>query len=715
METPDRVEIPQLQDLGTTTQDINTAPLSNIAVQVLSISAVLLSLMTILIFFNMFRDETAQRPEDPEPNTARGAPQRSSVPPSTKETTPSSGSEETTTTTSTPKPRDEYVCETKDCFDGADIYNRSVTQSNDPCKNFYAYVCGNGVNTMHELHQQLSSEIRKAFLASAVSEDSAVKKARDFRQSCSTRENNKDDNLQTLKVFFEETGLSFTGGTGIDPLSTVVRLLLSYGMPVFIDIVVDQRELYEETYLLSLVEDERFRLASQTDVSDEDMQVFVENVISELGVADPQEIAREIFKSQQKVINFRRSNGYDTAQPATAQLAAFFQDGVLNDKWNGALRQYSEGVLPGSYFVNFQESFRDFLTETFSTVSDSDLESVIAWSLASRLSIVAGLNSDTIDSRKLNCYDKTREMFQYAVTSPYLHATVNQSRLLVISKMIKQIQSTIIGNMRKSQWLDGFTREALVSKVEDMKFQVGFPKGLETAAGVNRFYLSYPQMGGTFLKSFLDASKAQIRAMLRFIGKVPADILALDVSREGVDALYNRENVVRISAGMLVSPILSYGGHAGTNYGALGSVIAGQIMRGFVGSARHEAKPNVHITWSSNSEREFQDRMQCFQNAVPEGSTAEQEDLKAYMMPLTSHYQAFRSALVKGRVPTALKRFTDDQLFFIAGCFLHCGDTGNTVPASRCNVPLRQSSAFSAAFKCKDGSLMNPRDKCTLW
>ncbi|KAH7934600.1 hypothetical protein HPB51_029034 [Rhipicephalus microplus] len=61
-----------------------------------------------------------------------------------------------------------------------------------------------------------------------------------------------------------------------------------------------------------------------------------------------------------------------------------------------------------------------------------------------------------------------------------------------------------------------------------------------------------------------------------------------------------------------------------------------------------------------------------------------------------------------------------EKLFFINQCSRVCA--WSSIPKkhyapfrSRCIVPLRNMPEFSRAFRCKAGTLMNPRNKCTFW
>ncbi|KAL3212267.1 hypothetical protein MRX96_036029 [Rhipicephalus microplus] len=61
-----------------------------------------------------------------------------------------------------------------------------------------------------------------------------------------------------------------------------------------------------------------------------------------------------------------------------------------------------------------------------------------------------------------------------------------------------------------------------------------------------------------------------------------------------------------------------------------------------------------------------------------------------------------------------LEPYSDDQIFFIAYCYALCAHRPQTM-ADECNVPVKNSPQFAAAYHCPVGSPMNPPNKCTFF
>ncbi|XP_077524259.1 neprilysin-3-like [Amblyomma americanum] len=71
-----------------------------------------------------------------------------------------------------------------------------------------------------------------------------------------------------------------------------------------------------------------------------------------------------------------------------------------------------------------------------------------------------------------------------------------------------------------------------------------------------------------------------------------------------------------------------------------------------------------------------------------------------------------------------MPRLTHEQAFFVSHCLKWCSGTEGTRSSeherywhsrSRCIVPLQNMPEFAKAFSCREGDLMNPRDRCRFW
>ncbi|KAL3217924.1 hypothetical protein MRX96_031853 [Rhipicephalus microplus] len=81
-------------------------------------------------------------------------------------------------------------------------------------------------------------------------------------------------------------------------------------------------------------------------------------------------------------------------------------------------------------------------------------------------------------------------------------------------------------------------------------------------------------------------------------------------------------------------------------------------------------------------------------------------------------YTAMKQAHVRdGSVPMELRvDLPEDKTFFITLCYILCSTSGdNRANDFDCNKVARNSKAFAKAFKCPEGSKMNPEKKCNFF
>ncbi|KAL3202401.1 hypothetical protein MRX96_053392 [Rhipicephalus microplus] len=66
-----------------------------------------------------------------------------------------------------------------------------------------------------------------------------------------------------------------------------------------------------------------------------------------------------------------------------------------------------------------------------------------------------------------------------------------------------------------------------------------------------------------------------------------------------------------------------------------------------------------------------------------------------------------------------LEQYSGMQMFFVAWCFLRCGEQrivdGENVEEDPCSHVLRHVRRFSEAFQCAPGTFLNPEDKCEIF
>ncbi|VDK52126.1 unnamed protein product [Cylicostephanus goldi] len=212
------------------------------------------------------------------------------------------------------------------------------------------------------------------------------------------------------------------------------------------------------------------------------------------------------------------------------------------------------------------------------------------------------------------------------------------------------------------------------------------------------------------------------------------------------------------------------------NYGGIGAVIGHEITHGFDDQGRQfDAIGNLREWWNEDVKKKFQNRAQCIINQygnievsralqkvitllakyVVEGTWNWSQNqrqtnarrkycrqwwckagLQGNTADLSCYYsnasvQAYKAYLQKHggeeeRIK-GLEQYNNEQMFFLGYAMIWCGHMTNdelinriltdphAPPSYRVNQVLTNQPEFAAAFKCKEGSAMNPTQRCAVW
>ena len=186
-------------------------------------------------------------------------------------------------------------------------------------------------------------------------------------------------------------------------------------------------------------------------------------------------------------------------------------------------------------------------------------------------------------------------------------------------------------------------------------------------------------------------------------------------------------------------------------FGMLGTLLAHGATRSFDRRADQWQRHWEERFWTNETRDAFSDRMQCVVDIYDgqeveidgessglkiDGSSTLDENL-ADMIGLHVAYEAFKndtwdhqpswssSPANVTKFPHPLRDMVDDRLFFLSYANVHCSNDAKHVPhviekgfksprKYRVNLPLSQNKKFAEAFQCREGSKMNPAQRCVL-
>ncbi|RWS23002.1 hypothetical protein B4U80_09308 [Leptotrombidium deliense] len=219
------------------------------------------------------------------------------------------------------------------------------------------------------------------------------------------------------------------------------------------------------------------------------------------------------------------------------------------------------------------------------------------------------------------------------------------------------------------------------------------------------------------------------------------------MNRFGITLFLLTRNIIHflaITSGILQPPFYFNSAPIAMNFAGIGTVIGHEMVHGFdYDGSMYDDKGDYKNWWQNETRKLYDEKTECFRRQYSDiiepvtrkhvnGSLTIGDNLadnvglqlsyKAYKM-----YAATKDSKMDLKLPESMESYSKEQLFFISFANLWCNDDSKDyleeqikydahAPGRfRAIVPPSNFDQFSKAFKCKEGSRMNPRKKCLLW
>jgi len=299
-----------------------------------------------------------------------------------------------------------------------------------------------------------------------------------------------------------------------------------------------------------------------------------------------------------------------------------------------------------------------------------------------------------------------------------------------------QLTRAIVGAMRAHfdnlPWMDDPTRTAAKQKLDKMLYLIGFPDAW-------RRY-DFPVSRSDFAGNVHAATRYELARQLAKIGK-PVDRHDWQMTPPTVNAYYDPTlNEIALPAGQLQAPFFGARFHPAVNFGATGGgTIGHEITHGFDDEgSQFDGDGNLRHWWSKATRQQFAEATTCIVDqyaqyeAVPEvrldGRMTAGENI-ADNGGVKIAFAAYQLWKAQQAVPPPAKvgDLTDDQLYFLAYAQSWCEkvtperletmahSNPHAPPIWRVNGVVVNQAGFAAAYGCKPGTPMNPKQRCSVW
>ncbi|XP_070377904.1 uncharacterized protein [Dermacentor albipictus] len=311
-------------------------------------------------------------------------------------------------------------------------------------------------------------------------------------------------------------------------------------------------------------------------------------------------------------------------------------------------------------------------------------------------------------------------------TEPTIPSDTPQRALSATKTMALRTIATLADKLSNTGWIVDPVRNMTLRKARSLRLIVGYPKHLENASELEQFYATFPDTGVGFVKPYLETHR-------HFTSRIFKENATENFTTGIANAKYGRGlNAITIQAGIVQPPMYFPEGTAALNYGGLGQVIGHEIMHGYDvdGITFDEDVQKVNFK-NTSTMKEYERRVLCLRkkyenaerNARQLDTTTDSEGFADYTGLLLA-YAAYKSLPVaeQDRKLSGID-LSADKTFFISHCLKWCDLRSRKrrkgkrywAGRSRCIVPLLNMPEFAAAFRCKTGDLMSPKDRCDFW
>ncbi|XP_037580472.1 endothelin-converting enzyme homolog [Dermacentor silvarum] len=331
----------------------------------------------------------------------------------------------------------------------------------------------------------------------------------------------------------------------------------------------------------------------------------------------------------------------------------------------------------------------------------------------------------------LECLKSVNEVAQFA----FVRWIVDSLELQPNANATKDTWSALkLGtreNFAKLPWMDQSTVKIAGEHVDSILGIFALPEHLQTneALEASYGYLPEPDESQPFIRWLIKTQHQRLEEQKRLLKEDPTvsihrDDFPYDAFK--VNAFYyHLYHLVAALPAIMAPPLVSQSVPAAVNYGAIGTILGHELSHAFDLSLIPYGSTGENTPeWSLVAVFSFLNRLGCVVRQL-ENYTAD----IAHSFNAASETFADTAGTEKARLAFAslpakkgILGYTQEQSFFIAGCFQFCSegayawDQYGKYPAKvlRCNLPAGNEKRFAAAFSCPSEVALNPKNRCTF-
>ncbi|KAK8778889.1 hypothetical protein V5799_019770 [Amblyomma americanum] len=312
----------------------------------------------------------------------------------------------------------------------------------------------------------------------------------------------------------------------------------------------------------------------------------------------------------------------------------------------------------------------------------------------------------------LKCCREMEAIYRPLLAVIYARHHFTPQQLQVMTTSFSQLVDEAANMFTASEWLDGQSKSVAVDKLRTMTVSLWPPEPFfddrELASMYGQFSAN-AMAGGSWVQEWVKAQE-----VMRSQAGTPFHDITVNMRSmlfpilAGYDYLLNN---VEIAVSALARPLYYPRGSLAAFYGGLGFVFALAMMKmqdatGLKVMADHSLVGAGRWSWlSNNATSVYKEKVNCLR-----GTLVSLTDIAA----LEVVYALFSRSLQATTSEVSLRE-AEKEKFFKTLCLHSCAISDRSLPTFHCKELLQHSHRFSEVFRCKSGSPMNPRHKCSYF
>ncbi|NP_001296678.1 endothelin-converting enzyme 1-like [Hydra vulgaris] len=419
---------------------------------------------------------------------------------------------------------------------------------------------------------------------------------------------------------------------------------------------------------------------------------------------------------------------------------------------NNIFKENNLLVLPSERIVSFSTQFIGKAYKLFNELPKKTQSSYIIWQAVNVMApLVLGKYQEIFDEYQLEaysltdrpprwevCISSTLRYFGYALGRPFVEKVYDKTAKTMSTEIIQAIKQVFIDNLETMDWMDAKTKAYAKKKAERIIENIGYPSFILNNTALELEYHGLSIKEDEHFNNYMECRKYDNLKNYFKRGK-PVDKSEWSILPTTVNAYYApTENKIGFPAGILQWPYYDKRAPRAVSYGAIGMVVGHEISHGFDDQGKDfTVEGNFDTWWTKESTDAFKSRSQCFSEQYSKfemfdrhmnGKQTLGEDLadNGGLRQSLQAYQLWKEQHNEEQKLPGLN-LTSEQLYFLAFAQVWCtnyreSSAINQIESgvhslSRFRVigTLQNNQEFSKAYKCPEGSIMNPKKKCRVW